>query len=78
MYIVRVFRHGSEFYLNKKTYKLNNIADFTATNVFKRVLISRIKYKNFKVSEVGRLELNNLRMLRKLIRKERRQKCLLS
>lgn len=71
MYIVRVFRHGEEFYLNRITYKLNNIADFGKTNVFKSVLISKIKYKNFKVCEVGRPEIINLTLLKKIIRREK-------
>ena len=71
MYIVRVFRHGEEFYLNRITYKLNNIADFGKTNVFKSVLISKIKYKNFKVCEVGRPEIINLTLLKKTIRREK-------
>ena len=73
MYIVRVFRHGEEFYLNRITYKLNNIADFGKTNVFKSVLISKIKYENFKVCEVGRPEIINLTLLKKMIRKESRR-----
>lgn len=73
MYIVRVFRQGNEFYLNRITYKLNNIADFGKTNVFKSVLISKIKYKNFKVCEVGRPEIINLTLLKKMINRENRR-----